>query len=145
MATQNRQVTDYSQASLKKTRQRSLIMEIIQQGHLDADEIYALARKQNPRISLSTVYRTLQKLKQLGVIDEHDFGETHHHYELKSKDEHYHLVCLDCGKITEFKLPVEEYIRNIPAAKNFKILSTEVKVSGYCEKCRKKRSHDRGS
>lgn len=140
MVTQENQPVDYAKANLKNTRQRALILDIIQQGHFDADEIYVLARKQNPRISLSTVYRTLQKLKQLGVIDEHHFDEAHHHYELKSSEEHYHLICLSCGKITEFQHPMEKYINEkIPAAKKFKIVSTEVKVSGYCETCRKKK------
>ncbi len=141
MVIQDSQPIDRAKANLKKTRQRTLILSIIQQGHFDADEIYVLARKQNPRISLSTVYRTLQKLKQLGVIDEHHFDETHHHYELKGNDEHYHLICLGCGEITEFQYPMEKYINEkIPAAKNFKIVSTEVKVSGYCDKCRKKKN-----
>lgn len=132
---------NYAKASLRKTKQRDLILSIIKQGHFDADEIYVLARKVNPRISLSTVYRTLQKLKQLGVIDEHHFDETHHHYELKGDDEHYHLVCLDCGKITEFQHPMERYINEkILAASNFKITSMELEVSGYCEDCRKKRN-----
>ena len=140
MVMQSNRNINYAKSKLKNTPQRRLILEIIQQGHFNADEIYLLARKQNPRISLSTVYRTLQKLKQLGVIDEHHFDEAHHHYELKSGDEHYHLVCLDCGKIIEFQHPMKRYINEkIPAAKDFKIVSTELNISGYCDKCRKKK------
>ncbi|MFC2068639.1 Fur family transcriptional regulator [Chloroflexota bacterium] len=124
---------------MKSTRQRALILSIMRQGHHDADEIYVLARKEYPRISLSTIYRTLQKLKILGVIDEHHFDEAHHHYEFKSNAEHHHLVCLSCGQIIEFQHPITKYInRNVAAARMFQITTTEVRVSGYCSNCRKK-------
>ncbi|GAH00887.1 unnamed protein product, partial [marine sediment metagenome] len=52
-------------------------MEIIRQGegHLDADEIYRRARERVPRLSLSTVYRTLLMLKKLGLVEELHFDE----------------------------------------------------------------------
>jgi len=136
MSAKSRETTNME---MKNTKQRTLILDIIQRGHFDADEIYVKARQKNPRISLSTVYRTLRKLKKLGVIDEHHFDEAHHHYELKSNDEHHHLVCLGCGKIIEFQHPITKYInRNVAAARGFQIATTEVKVSGYCSDCQEK-------
>jgi len=138
MKAQDKQ-TGVPKTQMRNTRQRALILDIIRRGHLDADEIYIMARREYPRISLSTVYRTIQKLKQMGMIDEHHFNESHHHYELKSDDEHHHLVCLACGKIIEFQHPVRKHIsRNVPAARDFQIVTTEVKVSGYCHECRRK-------
>ena len=66
---------------IRVTSQRALILEIVRrgQGHLDADEIYRQARKKQPRLSLSTVYRTLQMLKKLGLVEEVHFDEAHHH------------------------------------------------------------------
>jgi Fe2+ or Zn2+ uptake regulation protein len=139
MIDRNKQQTEPQKMGLRNTTQRALILDIIGQGHFDADEIYIRARQENPRISLSTVYRTLQKLKKLGAIDEHHFDDAHHHYELKSSEEHHHLVCLNCGKIIEFEYPFSTYIkRNVAAAKGFQITSTEVEVSGYCSDCRRK-------
>jgi len=68
-------------AGLRVTSQRALILEIVRrgQGHLDADEIYRQARRKQPRLSLSTVYRTLQTLKKLGLVEEVPFDEGHHH------------------------------------------------------------------
>ena len=90
---------------LRATNQRALILEIIRrgQGHLDADEVYRQAREKQPRLSLSTVYRTLQLLKRLGLVEEVHFDEAHHHYEVKPSSEHHHLVCLGCGKVIEFR------------------------------------------
>jgi Fur family ferric uptake transcriptional regulator len=122
------------------TRQRALILEIIQQGkgHLDADEIYRRARAIQPRLSLSTVYRALKALKEPGLIRELHLDDSHHHYETisTSKSKHHHLVCLGCGKVIEFEYPISRYIRrNIPEARDFQIVDTEIRLTGYCPRC----------
>lgn len=127
---------------MRVTNQRALIMEIIRQGggHLDADEIYRQAREKEPRLSLSTVYRTLQMLKKRGLVEELHFDEGHHHYEVKPSSEHHHMVCLDCGRVIEFDRPLSKYIkRNVPEAKDFDITATELRMTGYCPECRRRR------
>ncbi len=124
---------------LRATSQRALILEIIRhgQGHLDADEVCRRARDKQPRLSLSTVYRTLRRFKKLGLIEEVHFNEAHHHYEVKPLAEHHHLVCLGCGRVIEFYYPLSRYVkRNVPEAKDFKVIETEVRMTGYCSKCR---------
>ena len=127
-------------SGLRITNQRALILDIIcrGEGHLDADEIYRRARKKQPRLSLSTVYRTLQKLKKTGMVEELHFDEGHHHYEVKPSDEHHHLVCLNCGRVIEFHQPLSRYVkRNVPEARDFDIVGSEVYMSGYCKDCRR--------
>ncbi len=128
---------------MRATKQRALILDIIRRGkgHLDADEVYQQARHKLPRLSLSTVYRTLQRFKKLGLIQELHFNEEHHHYEMKPAAEQHHLSCLGCGRIIEFNYPLSRYIsRRIPEAKDFEITETEVRMAGYCSECRQKRS-----
>ena len=127
---------------MRVTSQRALILEIIRrgQGHLDADEIYRRARERQPHLSLSTVYRTLQRLKELGLVEEVHFNEAHHHYEVKPSVEHHHLVCLGCGRVIEFRYPLARYVkRNVAEAKDFDIINTEVRMTGYCPRCRQSR------
>ncbi len=127
-------------SGLRITSQRASILEIIRQGrgHLDADEVYRRAREKQPRLSLSTVYRTLQMLKKLGLIEEVHFDEEHHHYEIKPPTEHHHLVCLGCGRVVEFKYPLAHLIkRNVAEAKGFEITGSEIRMTGYCDKCRR--------
>ena len=125
---------------LRATSQRALILEIIRRGHLDADEIYRQARAKQPNISLSTVYRTLRMFKKLGLVEELHFDEEHHHYEVKPSTEHHHLLCLGCGKVIEFNRPLSRYLkRNVPEAKDFDIIETEIHMTGYCPKCRQNR------
>ena len=123
---------------MRITNQRALILDIIRQGeeHLDAAEVYRQARKKQPRLSLSTVYRTLQTLKKLGLIEELHFDESHHHYEIKPPTEHHHLACLGCGKVVEFKYPLARLVkRNVIEVKDFDIVGTELHMSGYCSEC----------
>ena len=129
-------------AGVRVTNQRALILEIIRQGrgHLDADEVYRRARVRQPRLSLSTVYRTLQLFKKLGLVEEVHFDEAHHHYEVKPSAEHHHLVCLGCGKVIEFRYPLTRYVkRKVPEVQDFEITGTEVRMTGYCSKCRQAR------
>jgi len=127
---------------MRVTQQRALIMEIIRQGqgHLDADEIYLRARQKKPRISLSTVYRTLHMFKKLGLVEELHFDDAHHHYEVRPSAEHHHLVCLGCGKVVEFQYPLSRYIKQtVPEARGFDIAEVEVRMTGYCLECRQQR------
>ncbi len=125
---------------LRATNQRALILEIIRRRHLDADEIYRQARAKQPRLSLSTVYRTLQVLKNLGLVEELHFDEAHHHYEMKPSSEHHHLVCLGCGKVVEFECPLSPKMKeDIAREKGFEITGAEIRMTGYCPKCRQKR------
>ncbi len=129
-------------AGRRVTNQRALLLKLIRQGegHLDADELYRRARKKQPRLSLSTVYRTLQLLKELGLVEELHFDENHHHYEVKPSAEHHHMVCLGCGKVVEFHNPLSRYIkRNVAEAKDFEIIGTELRMTGYCPQCRQGR------
>lgn len=128
---------------LRNTSQRALILEIVRQGngHLDANEVYRRARQKKPRLSLSTVYRTMQTLKKLDLIDEVHIDETHHHYEIKRSGEHHHLVCIGCGKVIEFRYPLTEQIeKNVPEARDFDIAESEIRIKGYCSSCQENRS-----
>jgi len=125
---------------LRATSQRALLLEIIRRGHLDADEIYRQAREKQPRLSLSTVYRNLQVLKKLGLVEELHFDEARHHYEVKPSPEHHHLVCLGCGRIIEFDCPLSPKMKNDIARKNdFEVTGVEIRMTGYCPKCRQNR------
>ena len=124
-------------AGLRATSQRALILKIIRRGHLDADEIYRQAREKQPRLSLSTVYRTVRMFKKLGLVEELHFDETHHHYEMKPSSEHHHLVCLGCGKVVEFECPLSPKMKkDIAREKGFEVTGVEIRMTGYCSKCR---------
>jgi Fur family ferric uptake transcriptional regulator len=126
--------------SQRSTEQRQLIQEILQRadGHLDADEIYQQARQRSPRISLSTVYRNLQVFKDLGLVEEHQFGNRRY-YEPAPQTEHHHLVCLSCGQVFEFKCPSTKKLKSrISKEEGFRVTAAEVCLAGYCPACQER-------
>ena len=128
-------------AGRRTTNQRAVILEVLRHnvGHLDADEVYRLAKQQDPRLSLSTVYRTLSLLKQLGEVDELHLAEEHHHYEARAigSSEHYHQVCLGCGHVVEFASDLTDKLSDEQAtAKGFSITGVHIDLAGYCGACR---------
>jgi Fe2+ or Zn2+ uptake regulation protein len=133
-----------SQAGKRVTSQRLLILETIREGegHLDADEIYRLAKLKAPRLSLSTVYRTINALKEAKVIEELHLGEEHHHYELRDAKGHHHLVCQNCGKVVEFEWPFsEQLLQDLGEQYDFEITEIHLDLVGCCAECRQKRTN----
>ena len=126
-------------AQKRITPQRRLILDILveTEGHLDAHDIYERGRRLDERLSLSTVYRTLAVLKETGVVRELYLDQDHHHYELDDKDEHSHLVCLECGRVIEVdSATFAEAAIAAGKAHGFEIASTQVELAGYCADCR---------
>ena len=82
---------------IRLTRQRQILLDLIDKSgqHLDAESLYQLARKEDPKLNRVTVYRTLKLLKQGGLVDELDLmhvaGEQHY-YETRMKQEHAHVA-----------------------------------------------------
>ena len=133
------EVEQFLRASGKRvTAERRLILRIIEDNpHLDANEIYQLARRENPKISLSTIYRTMTMLRQLGLVEATDLGEDHYHYEVHLQ-EHYHLICLGCGKVIE--IPPSDVIKQLGEERGFKVVGVKLEIFGYCEECQRQRS-----
>jgi len=120
------------------TLQRSLIVNVLSRAgsHLDAAEIYERARTHDPRLSLSTVYRTLGTLKEIGLVRESHLDADHHHYELDPHDGHSHLVCLACGRVVEVDGEfLVEAARSLGQAHGFEITRSHLELTGYCADC----------
>jgi Fur family transcriptional regulator, ferric uptake regulator len=132
---------------IRLTAQRRALIETIQEAttHLDAASLLNLARKRDPNIDRATVYRTIELLKGLGMIDELDLmhlnGEKHY-YEVKTRKDHLHLACFGCGEIVEFTSPTFERLKQEIAATNeFAIQVIRLEVGGLCRTCTAKRKN----
>ncbi|TRZ96110.1 MAG: transcriptional repressor [Dehalococcoidia bacterium] len=136
-------VTLLNKLEQRRTAQRVLLLNVIREnkGHLDAVQLYEQARQQQSVLSLSTVYRNLKLFKELGLIKEHQFGNTHRCYESKGQS-HHHLVCLGCGKILEFRCQSTEKLKSqISSNRGFKVIDAEVRLTGYCPECQNRLIH----
>jgi Fur family ferric uptake transcriptional regulator len=134
-------VEEFSAKGLRVTAQRRALLEIIQSStiHLDAVTLLKLARERDTSIDRATVYRTLELLKKLGLVDELDLmhlnGEKHY-YEARSGRDHIHLACFKCGKIEEFESPVFERLKQeIAREQGFHIGVVRMEVGGRCSTC----------
>jgi len=123
------------------TAQRKVLIEIIQEaeGHLDAVTLLERARKRDTQIDRATVYRTIELLKKLRLIDELDLmhlkGEKHF-YEAKTTVDHVHLACFQCGRIREFTSPLFERLKaEISRQNGFGIRVIRLEVGGLCSAC----------
>ena len=86
----------------RSTPQRVLIMQLLEQSrgrHLSVDEIHSQLRSRLPYLDVSTVYRTLDLLCDLGFVRETDLGEGRILYEWADDPDHHHLVCRSCGHV----------------------------------------------
>ncbi len=124
------------------TPERKLLLRIISENaHIDARELYELARREAPRITLSPVSGRGGVLRGRGRGAGTGLGEGHEHFEVHG-EEHYHLVCLRCGKVIEIS-PVEA-VRRLGERRGFEIVGVNLELLGYCAACRS-RGHERSS
>lgn len=130
------------QNDYKITPQRRIILKVFLdnlEGHLSAEEIYNIVKETNPEIGLATVYRTLDLLADLDVLQKINFGDGRSRYEFADAEvhHHHHLICLKCGLVTEFTDDNLEQLENSISKSGFKIIDHQLKFYGYCKKCQK--------
>lgn len=96
-------VGELSRQGYRLTPQRMMILSAIENSdnHISAEEIHAQVVARYPNVNISTVYRTLELLKRLGLVTETDLGEGRVRYHPREKGHHHHLVCQECGAIID--------------------------------------------
>jgi len=129
---------------LRMTAQRRLVAELLDEAdeHLDAEAVFQRARERDPNIHRATVYRTLNRLKRLGLIDELDLMHVsgdRHYYEVRPSEFHIHLVCTICGGVAEPGAPFwEELKQRVYRETGFKPEAVRMEIGGRCGRCQKR-------
>lgn len=124
------------------TPQRHMILSVINEanGHLSIEQIAERVQERNPYVSLSTIYRNLDLLKELGLIRENHLPNEPSHYESAEGPAHHHLVCLDCKTMVHLaENLLGDLHQQIQHQYQFHSLTLELVISGYCDECWKKR------
>ena len=90
---------------MRMTEQRRVIAGVLENAidHPDTEELYFRALKIDPRISISTVYRTVALFEDAGIIERHDFKDGRARYEPAPDNHHDHLIDMKTGKVIEFR------------------------------------------
>jgi Fur family ferric uptake transcriptional regulator len=131
---------------LRLTGQRRILADLLETAteHLDAEEVFQRAQVVDRSIHRATVYRTLNTLKKLGLVDELDLmhvsGERHY-YEIRPSTLHIHLVCTACKGVEE---PSEKFWedlkRRVQHDNGFRPEVVRIEMAGVCAACQRKRS-----
>ncbi len=123
--------------NMRLTTQRQIILEELNKvkSHPTANEVYDMVRKRLPRIGLGTVYRNLELMAESGIILKLEVGGTQKRFDATT-DLHYHIRCVECGKVDDIELEVQHQI-NEAAARNtsYQVLSHHIEFSGTCSQC----------
>jgi Fur family transcriptional regulator, ferric uptake regulator len=120
------------------TPQRQLVLEAVTKlEHATPEEIYAAVKQTAVGVNLSTVYRTLELLEQIGLVTHTHLGHGAHRYHLASDAEHVHLVCRDCGTIIQLApAAVASLVRGLDDEYGFETDVGHLTVFGLCAGCR---------
>lgn len=118
---------------LRMTGQRRIIARILSEAadHPDVEEVYRRANADDPRISLSTVYRTLRLLERKGILAQHDFGARRRRYEEAPREHHDHLIDIDSGSVFEFRNEaIEKLQEQVARELGFKLVGHRLQLFG---------------
>jgi len=129
-----------SKLGYRLTPQRMMILSAIENSddHISAEEIYAQVVAKYPHVNISTVYRTMELLKHLGLVTETDLGEGRVRYHSAEKGHHHHLVCQECGAIIDLDETMLASVKDI-LLREYKFMADlrHLAIFGRCVNCRK--------
>jgi Fur family ferric uptake transcriptional regulator len=118
---------------LRMTDQRRVVARVIGAAldHPDVEELYARAVKEDPRISLATVYRTVKLFEEAGILDKLEFGDGRARYEDAERDHHDHLIDVNSGQVIEFIDPeIEALQERIAARLGYRLIGHRLELLG---------------
>ena len=128
--------------SYKLTPQREATVRVLlenEEDHLSAEDVYLLVKEKAPEIGLATVYRTLELLTELKVVDKINFGDGVSRYDLRKEGAdhfHHHLVCIECGAVDEIEEDLLVDVEKIVERDwDFKIKDHRLTFHGICRRC----------
>ncbi|MBN3039433.1 MAG: transcriptional repressor [Candidatus Omnitrophica bacterium] len=141
--------TRFRGAGFRITVPRQAILEVLSktQKHLSAEDVYMAVHRICPTVGLTTVYRTLELLVDMGLVFKFDFGDGRARYELalgpKGERHHHHLVCTNCGRVIDYTEFIDDEIellqqteKGLSKKYNFDITHHLIQFYGLCDKCK---------
>jgi len=131
-------MNEASKVKRRMTKQRKIILDLLKSTdtHPTANWIYDQVRKEIPNISLGTIYRNLNVLKEMGKIRELNYGAGYSRYD-GNPDNHYHFKCRSCEKVIDVEIPVHiEINRTVEKVMNCVVKEHRIEFSGICQDCR---------
>ena len=128
------------------TPQRQLVLEAVTKlNHASPEEIFAEVHQRAQGVNVSTIYRTLELLEQLGLVTHTHLGHGAPRYHLAAEAQHVHLVCRDCGRVTEVAPEAARpLVTALDEQEGFETDVGHLTVYGTCRDCRMSEPKGRG-
>ena len=138
---EKRLIESLREKGYKLTSQRLEIISLLARDrtHPGAGDIFRKVRKRVPNISMSTVYYTLDMLKEEGLLRELEFYDQDNRYDVTVTD-HINLICKKCGKIEDFPGELPYSCTQVQQKTDFQPMAMRYEYYGYCKDCRRKRA-----
>ena len=124
--------------AMRMTKQKKVILDILRntKSHPSADWVYEQARRLVSDISLGTVYRNLNVLRDMGEISELNYGSTYSRYDGNAIN-HYHFFCEKCNNLFDVTIPVYEGLdKMVQETTGFEVKQHRMEFYGVCNECR---------
>jgi Fur family ferric uptake transcriptional regulator len=138
---QYRDITDaLNKQGYRLTPQRLMVVSAIEESddHISAEEIYSQVVAKYPNVNISTVYRTLELLKRLGLVTETDLGGGRVRYHPADKGHHHHLICQECGAMIDLDESLLEPLKDALLREHDFIADLRhLAIHGRCVKCQR--------
>ncbi len=126
----------------RNTPQRRLILEELRKvtSHPTAATLYESVRRRLPKVSLGTVYRNLELLAEMGVIQKLELGGSEARFD-GNTERHEHIRCIECGRVDDLRgVPMQKPDLASDAFRGYKVVDYRVHFLGICPECLKKRT-----
>jgi len=127
------------ESGVRITPQRHAVLEYLLTSmiHPTADEIYKALESKFPSMSVATVYNNLRVLREVGLVRELTYGDSSSRFDCNTQ-EHYHIICNDCGKIVDFQYPSFNEVESLAEqVTGFNVSHHRLEVYGTCPDCQK--------
>ncbi len=132
----------FDELSQRNTRPRRLIAERLVElanngADFTTDDLWQELRQAEPRIGRATVFRSVEKLVDMGILDRVEFADGSHHYRVCGGTHHHHLTCTQCHRVVDIDLCLPpEQLAAVSNQTNFEIEGHTLTLFGRCEDCR---------
>ncbi|WP_303831800.1 ferric iron uptake transcriptional regulator [Snodgrassella alvi] len=135
----NNNVAQLKDSGLKVTGPRLKILELFEaepELHMSAEDVYRRLLDDGVEIGVATIYRVLTQFEQANILLRHHFETGKAVYELNRGGHHDHLVCIKCGKVTEFcSEEIEKLQKKIADDNGYRIVDHALYMYGVCSEC----------
>lgn len=124
------------QQGYRFTSQREQILEALSNHPQSVEEILAALKHKGAKADKVTIYRTLDRFTDLGIVSKTQFRDKTAKYELLNEtDHHHHLVCDNCGSVKDIELKEQALIKQVTKGSDFQVKSHSLEFFGLCANC----------